>query len=191
MKESEMAVPLTRRRFTVDEYSRMADAGIFSEDDRVELIDGAVVDMIPIGALHAGVIIRLNHLLSRLVGDRAMISPQNPLRLSDFSEPLPDVMLLRPRQDFYTSAHPGPGDVLLLVEVADSSVDYDRSVKVPLYTRHRVPEVWVIDLQRHLVEIYSDPAPDGYREIRVARRGDRLTPFALPDVALSVDDILL
>ena len=185
-----MAVPVTRRRFTVDEYSRMADAGILSEDDRVELIDGAIVNMVPIGALHAGVIIRLNHLLSRLVGDRAMISPQNPVRLSDFSEPLPDVMLLCPRQDFYTSAHPGPGDVLLLMEVADSSVDYDRSVKVPLYARHSVPEVWVIDLQRGLVEVYRDPAPGGYREIRVARRGDRLSPLALPDVALSVDDIL-
>jgi Uma2 family endonuclease len=191
MKENEMAVPLTRRRFTVGEYSRMADAGIFSEDDRVELIDGAVVDMVPIGAPHAGVIIRLNHLLSRLVGDRAMISPQNPVRLSDYSEPLPDVMLLRPRPDFYTSAHPGAGDVLLLVEIADTSVDYDRSIKVPLYARHGVLEVWVVDLQQQLVEIYRDPAPAGYREIRVAPRGDRLTPLAMPDVALLVDDILL
>ena len=186
-----MAIPLTRRRFTVDEYYRMAEVGIFSEDDRVELIDGAVVDMVPIGAPHAGVIIRLNHLLSRLVGDRAMISPQNPVRLSDYSEPLPDVMLLRPRPDFYTSAHPGPGDVLLLVEVADSSAEYDRSVKVPLYARHGVPEVWLVDLQRQLVEIYRDPAPAGHREIRVVRRGDRLTTLAMPDVPLLVDDILL
>jgi Uma2 family endonuclease len=169
----------------------MADAGIFSEDDRVELIDGAVVDMVPIGSPHAGVVTRLNYLLSRLVGERVIVSPQNPIRLSDYSEPLPDVMLLRPRPDFYTSAHPGPGDVLLLVEVADSSVDYDRSVKVPLYARHGVPEVWLVDLQRQLVEIYRDPAPAGHREIRVVHRGDRLTPLALPDVALSVDDILL
>ena len=184
-----MAVSLIRRRFTVGEYSRMADAGIFSEDDRVELIDGAVVDMVPIGAPHAGVIIRLNHLLSRVVGDRAMISPQNPVRLSDSSEPLPDVMLLRPRPDFYTSAHPRPGDVLLLVEVSDSSVDYDRSVKVPLYARHGVPEVWLVDLRQGLVEICRNPAPEGYREVRVARRGDRFTLSTLSDVALSVDDI--
>ena len=113
------------------------------------------------------------------------------MRLSEYSEPQPDMTLLHPRPDFYTSTHPGSRDVLLLVEVADSSVDYDRSIKVPLYARHRVWEVWVIDLQRDLVEIYRDPAPNGYREIRVARRGDRLTPLALPDAALSVNDILL
>ena len=191
MKESEMAVPLTRRRFTVDEYYRMADAGIFSEDDRVELIDGEIVQMGPIGENHAGHVDRLTWLFSRRAGDGAIVRVQNPVRLSEYSEPQPDMTLLHPRPDFYTSTHPGSRDVLLLVEVADTTAEYDRSIKVPLYARHRVWEVWVIDLQRDRVEIYRDPAPNGYREIRVARRGDRLTPLALPDVALSVDDILL
>jgi len=186
-----MAIPLTRRRFTVDEYYRMAEVGIFSEDDRVELIEGEIVEVVPIGSPHAGVVTRLNFLFSRLVGDRAIISPQNPLRLSPYSEPLPDLMLLCPRPDFYTTAHPRPDDVLLLVEVADASTEYDRRIKVPLYARSGVREVWLVRLRDGVVEVCRDPTPEGYREVQMVRRGDRLSPLALPDVALSADDILL
>ncbi|MGH2376231.1 MAG: Uma2 family endonuclease, partial [bacterium] len=175
-----MAVQVTRRRFTVDEYYRMADAGIFSEDDRVELIEGEIVEMVAIGSRHAGSVGKFNRILSRRVGDAALVWVQNPIRLSEHSELRPDLALLRPRPDFYTSAHPGPEDVLLLIEVAESSVDYDREVKVPLYARYRVREYWLIDLPKGVVEVYRGPTPEGYRETQTVRRGGQLTIEALP-----------
>ncbi len=186
-----MAIPLTRRRFTVDEYYRMAEVGIFSEDDRVELIEGEIVEMVPIGDRHAAHVDKLNWIFSRRAGDQAIVRVQNPLRLGTYSEPVPDLALLRPRADFYASGHPGSQDALLVVEVAETSVEYDRAVKIPLYARRGVPEVWLVDLRERVVEVYRDPAPEGYREVHIARGGDRLNSSALPDVALSADDILL
>ncbi|MGQ0550298.1 MAG: Uma2 family endonuclease [Armatimonadota bacterium] len=184
-----MAVPLLRRRFTVDEYYRMADAGIFSEDDRVELIEGEIVEMVPTGSQHAGYVGKLNRILSSRVGESAFVWVQNPVRLSEHSEPLPDLALLRPRADFYTSAHPGPDDILLLVEVAETSAEYDRGVKVSLYSRYGAREFWLIDLRQEAVEVYRAPAPEGYREIQTVRRGGQLTIEALPTIGLSVDEI--
>ncbi|MBI4504649.1 MAG: Uma2 family endonuclease [Chloroflexi bacterium] len=185
-----MAVQLTRRRFTVDEYYRMAEAGILGEDDRVELIDGEIVEMVPIGDRHAGCVDYLTNVLARLLGEEAQVRVQNPLRLSRYSEPQPDVMLLRPRPDFYRSGHPTPGEVLLLIEVADTSVDLDRRVKVPLYARHGIPELWVVDLAEGTVTVYRDPAPDGYRVAQVLRRGEQLQPAAFADLAVPVADII-
>lgn len=184
-----MAVPLLRRRFTVDEYYRMADAGIFSEDDRVELIEGEIVEMAAIGSRHAGYVDKLNWILSKRLGESASLRIQHPIRLGEYSEPQPDLALVRPRPDFYTSAHPGPDDVLLLIEVAESSVDYDREVKVPLYARYRVQEYWLVDLRAGVVEVYRGPAPDGYRETQTVGRGSHLRIAALPEISLSVDEI--
>lgn len=185
-----MAVQVTRRRFTVDEYYRMADAGIFSEDDRVELIEGEVVEMAPIGSRHAGHVDKLVWILSRRVGEEALLRTQHPIRLGEFSEPQPDLALVRPRPDFYTAAHPGPNDAVLLIEVAESSADYDRAIKASLYARSGVREYWLVDLRERIVEVYRNPAPEGYREIQTARRGDRLTVAALPAISLTVDEIL-
>lgn len=185
-----MAVEVWRRRFTVDEYYRMADAGILNEDDQVELIEGEIVEMAPIGSRHAGHVDRLNQLFSRRVADRAIVRVQNPIWLSDYTEPQPDISLLRPRSDFYTSAHPRPQDVLLVVEVADTSIDYDREVKAPLYARLGIGEFWLVDLVRESIEVYRRPSPEGYLEVRRTQRGEGLAPEAFPDLELSVDDVL-
>jgi len=185
-----MAVPLVRRRFTVDEYYRMAEAGIFSEDDRVELIEGEIVEMVPIGSRHAGYVGKLTRVFSSRVGEAAFVWVQNPVRLSAYSEPQPDLALLRPRADFYTSAHPGPEDVLLLIEVAESSLEYDRVIKASLYARARVREFWLVDPRAGAVEVYRTPTPEGYGEVQTVRRGSTLTIGALPEVSLPADEIL-
>ena len=185
-----MAVELLRRRFTVEEYHRMGEAGILREDDRVELIDGEIVEMTPIGSRHAACVTRLNQLLVRALGDRAIVSVQNPTSIPPHSQPQPDVMVLRPRPDFYAKAHPEPEDVLVVVEVADTSLPFDRTVKVPLYARAGVREVWVIDLAGEVVEVLRRPGAGGYADLQRHARGDRLDCQAFPDVVLTVDDVL-
>jgi len=185
-----MAVWVSRRKFTVNEYHRMLESGILAEDDRVELIDGEIIEMAPIGSRHAACVRRLNNLFSRQVGDRAVVAVQDPVRLGEYSEPQPDITLLRPRADFYAGSHPGPGDIFLVVEVAETSAEYDRQVKVPLYARSGIREVWVVDLAVGAVEVYREPTPDGYRQARRLGRGETLSPEALPDINLAVDDIL-
>lgn len=185
-----MAIQLLRRRFTVDEYHRMGQAGILSEDDRVELIEGEIVEMTPIGARHAACVNRLNRLLTSLLGQQAIVSVQNPILLEPHSEPQPDLALLRPRPDFYAQAHAGPEDGLLVVEVADSAGDYDRTVKNPLYARAGIPQAWLVDLQDECVEVYTGAAPQGYRNVRRAGRGQTVSIGAFPGPSLAVDQIL-
>jgi len=185
-----MGVQLARRLFTVAEYHKMAEAGILSEDDRVELLEGEIVAMSPIGSRHAGLVNRLNRLFSQRAGDQVVVSVQNPVRLGGYSEPQPDLALLRPRADFYTSSHPGPEDVLLVIEVAETSAAVDREVKVPLYARFGVPEVWLVDLAENLVEVFREPSAEGYREVLVLRRGESLAPALLPDLLVPVDAVL-
>ncbi|MBI2917807.1 MAG: Uma2 family endonuclease [Chloroflexi bacterium] len=185
-----MAVSLVRRRFTVEEYYRMAQAGVLTEDDRVELLEGEIVEMVPIGSRHASVVYRLTHYLAQRLEQRAILGVQGPVRLGEHSEPQPDLALLRPRADFYADAHPGPEDIMLVVEVAETTSDYDRTVKVPLYTRAGILEVWLVDLTADQIEVYCDPSAEGYRERRVARRGEDVTPQALPGVSLSADEVL-
>ena len=131
---------LSQHRLSVDDYHKMGRAGIFGHDDQVELIEGRLIDMAPIGSDHAGTVIQLNAVLNRAFAQLALVSPQNPIRLSEHSEPQPDFAVLRPRADFYRTAHPQPHDVLLVIEVADTSVRYDREVKIPLYARHGIPK---------------------------------------------------
>jgi len=178
------------RRFNVHEYHRMAVAGILTEDDRVELIAGEIVEMPPIGSRHAACVDRLTRLFSSRVGDAALVRVQNPIRLSDVSEPQPDLALLEPRADFYAAAHPGPGEVLLIVEVADTSVGYDRSVKIPLYARAGIRELWLVDLERERIEVLRQPAAGSYRTAETHRRGGRVTIEALPGLEFPVDAIL-
>jgi len=168
----------------------MAEAGILSEDDRVELIEGEIVEMSPIGSHHAACVNRLTRLFSRQGGDRAIVSVQNPIRLSEYSEPEPDLALLRPRADFYAEALPGPEDTLLVVEVMETSAQYDRERKLPLYAEAGIPEVWLVDLAAECIEVYRRPSPEGYEDVRRRCRGERLSPQAFPDVELAVDDIL-
>jgi hypothetical protein len=186
----DMGTELRHRRFTADEYYRMAEAGILRHDDRVELVDGEIVEMTPIGSRHAACVDRVMVLLSRSLAGQGILRVQGPVRLDPHSEPQPDLSVLRSRADFYASAHPGPDDVLLLVEVADASLRYDRDIKVGLYARAGIPETWLVDLQSDRVEVFRHPTPQGYRASRQLRRGERLASQALPPVSFLVDDML-
>jgi Uma2 family endonuclease len=180
---------VTRRKFTVEEYHLLARAGVLKEDDRVELLEGEIVEMSPIGSRHAACVDRLNRVFSRL-GERTIVRVQSPLRLGDLAEPQPDLALLRPRSDFYATAHPGPEDVLLVVEVAETSSDYDRQIKIPLYARWGIPEAWLVDLDQDRVEVHRDPSPEGYRDVRAITRSEALAPVAFPDLDLRAQDVL-
>jgi len=185
-----MAMPLLHHRFTVDEYHRMAEVGILTEDDRVELLDGQIVAMTPIGPPHAGCVTRLTRLLTRALGDAATVSIQNPVVLGAHWEPEPDVAVLAFRADGYAARHPGPRDVLLLIEVVDSSTHIDRRLKLPAYAAAGIPEAWLADLPADRIEVHRDPTPQGYAAVRIAERGDTVTPLALEGVSLRVDDVL-
>jgi Uma2 family endonuclease len=184
-----MAEPL-KRLFTVSEYHSMAEAGILSEDDRVELIEGEIYRMAPIGSRHAGCVKRLNRLLSRGLGDRALLGIQDPVLLDGYSEMEPDVSVLRLRPDHYSSSHPIPEEIFFLIEVADSSIGLDRSVKLPVYARNGIPEVWLVDLVQGAVDIHREPSLSGYRDVRRLRKNDRISPLAFADLELSAGDIL-
>lgn len=178
------------RLFTVKEYHQLKAAGILAEEDRVELIDGRVVEMIPVGGHHAACVERLLATFSRHFADQAIVQVQGPVRVSDLSEPVPDVVLLRPRTDYYEAGHPRPDDVLLMVEVAEDSLDCDRTVKAPLYAAAGVPELWIVDLNGGQVERYRGLGPDGYRDISRVGGSGSLAPLAFPDDPLLASDIL-
>lgn len=185
-----MSVQIDRRVFSVDDFHRMVETGLLSEDERVELIEGEVVKMSPIGSRHAACVRRIDELLRERVGREVMISVQSPVRLSDLSEPQPDLTVLRRREDFYSSAHPTPADVLLLVEVADTSVGYDRQVKLPLYARSGIAEVWLVDLSSDAVETYARPEGGAYQERVRAARGESVGAGVLAGVTVAVEEIL-
>ena len=185
-----MSIQGVRHRFTVDEYHKMAQVGIFQEDDRVELLEGEIVEMAPIGSRHAACVKRLNQLFSDRLGGRAITGVQDPVRIGEHSEPQPDLTLLRPRPDFYSTGHPGPEDVLLVIEVADTTQDYDREVKMPLYARSGIPEAWLVDLVEDCIEVYRRPTPEGYREVRMVQREERVSVQAFPDLMLATDEVV-
>lgn len=185
-----MAMAVARHRFTVAEYHRMGEAGILGEDERVELIDGEIVDMTPIGRRHQACVDRRNDLLVSSLRGRAIVRVQGSLRLDEHSEPQPDLVLLRYRPDYYATSDAGPADTLLVIEVAETSARYDRRVKVPLYARAGIPEVWLVDVDAGRVATYREPDPQGYRRVLTVRGQDRLAPLAFPDLALTAADVL-
>ncbi|MBK1988613.1 Uma2 family endonuclease [Sphaerospermopsis aphanizomenoides BCCUSP55] len=185
-----MVVQLAKRRFNISQYHQMNEAGILTEDDRVELIHGEIIEMSPIGRRHATCVRRLINLLSQLLAEQAIIDSQNPIILNNLSEPQPDITLLKPRADFYEAGHPQPQDILLLIEVADSSIEYDREVKIPLYASSGISEVWLVDIYEQVIIVYCQPTDNGYSEIKTFRQGDILEIQAFPEIQLNVDNIL-
>ena len=182
-----MTVNIERISFTVDKYEKMIETGILGKDDRVELIRGEIVKKELISLRHAACVARLMALFTTRFGSSAIVWPQNPIRIGGHSMPEPDVALLKPSTDFYSEARPTPQDVLLLVEVADSSVARDKSAKVPLYAEANVPELWIVDLIENVIEVYADPAGGAYRKVSGSKSGDTLSvPIAL-DTVVSVD----
>jgi Uma2 family endonuclease len=185
-----MVAHLVRRRFSVDEFERMIRAGILTADDRVELIEGEIVEMSPIGRKHAACVNRGNRLFSRAAGDAAIVAVQSPVRLDEVSEVQPDLAILKPKADFYSSAVPRPDDVLLIVEVSDTTIEKDRRTKLPLYAKAGIPETWLVDVEQDRIEVCRKPGRKGYGEVRVARRGDRIRLAGFPAVEIAVDQIL-
>jgi Uma2 family endonuclease len=188
--EEGMSVQIARHWFTAAEYNRMGETGIFSEDDRVELIEGEIVEMSPIGKRHASCVGRLTNLFGRLLAERAIVWVQNPIVLNDYSEPQPDVALLNRRDDFYENSLPTPDDILLIVEVADTTLEYDRQIKVPLYAQAGIAEVWVVNLADEQIEIYSQPVNGAYQSQRQTGRGETINSPDTFNLTLSVDDLL-
>lgn len=180
---------LSRRRFDVDDYHRMARAGILPEDDRVELLDGEIVRMTPIGSRHASCVERLCRMLMQRVGDRAWVRIQNPVRLGPYSEPEPDVALLRLRADDYALEHPAAEDTLLVIEIAESSLDIDRTIKLPLYAAAGIGEVWIVDLSTDRIELYRRPREGAYESRRAATSGT-VSPLAFPDLEIAIEEIV-
>jgi Uma2 family endonuclease len=189
--EDGMAVALRRKRFTLDEYHRMGEVGILHEDDRVELIEGEIVEMTPIGSRHAATVGRIHNVLARVLGERAIVWSQNPVILPHLvSVPQPDALVLAPRADGYARALPEPSDVRLLVEVADSSLAYDRGLKIPLYARAGVAEVWLVDVEARDITAHRAPGGRRYADVRSVRIDRRLAPLAFPDISVAVAELI-
>ncbi len=178
------------RKFTVEEYYRMAEVGILHPDERVELICGEIVLMAPIGNPHATGVRRIERVFSRALGDAVTISGQNPVLVGDHSTPQPDIAVLLFREDDYLGKSPSSEDVLLLIEVSDSSLAYDRDVKVNLYAQASIPETWIMNLVDDCIEAFTGPGPEGYANHAIYRRGDRISPSTLPDADFAVEDLL-
>ena len=185
-----MSVNVRTRRFSVEEYHRMVRAGILKDDDRVELIAGEIIEMTPIGPRHATCVDRLTRRLVGLLADLAVVRVQGPIRLGPDSEPQPDIALLRPPVTRYEDHHPEPAEVLLVIEVAETSVEDDRARKIPLYARAGIQEAWLVNLPAQTIEVHRGPTPEGYQDVRTLGRGQRLAPEAFPESTLTVDDIL-
>ncbi|MFY9553862.1 MAG: Uma2 family endonuclease [Blastocatellia bacterium] len=185
-----MSVQFRKHYFNVHDYYRMAESGVLSQDQRVELIEGEIIEMSPIGSSHGGTVNRSSAFLNGKVGGIAIVSVQNPVRLDDFSEPQPDIALLRPRKDFYSETHPTPPDVLVIIEVADTSVEYDRAIKLPLYARAGIPEVWLVVLPKEVIEIHSQPTNDNYQKVQRLKRGKTLVSPTIPSLSCKVEDLL-
>ena len=179
---------VAHRRLTVADYHRMGEAGILTRDDRVELIEWELIAMAPIGSDHAGASVALTFLLNQALRGRGFVSVQNPVRLGDHSEPQPDVVVLKPRADYYRGATPQPEDVLLAIEIANSSLGFDRAVKLPLYASFGIPEYWIVDIQARAVEVCRGPLGDRYAEVSRIADG-RVSMQALPDVGISVSEL--
>ena len=188
--DPQAAVAIPRHRFTVDDFARLGEAGIFTEDDRVELIDGEVRDMTPIGQPHAWIVNRLTRRLVLRLADRAYVSVQNPLRLDGHTEPQPDLVVARGGENDYADRHLEAGDVLLVIEVADSSLRYDRVEKMPRYARSGIPEAWLVDVTEGAVTVYSGPGSVGYASEQVFRQGAAIESTAVAGLHVTVDEIV-
>ncbi|MFN7949534.1 MAG: Uma2 family endonuclease [Blastocatellia bacterium] len=185
-----MTLSLTRRPFTTTEYHQLIAAGVLTEDDRVELLNGEIIQMSAIGPRHAACVKRLIEFLSLKVRKFAIVASQDPIQLDDYSEPEPDISLLRRRADFYAEAHPTPADILIAIEVADTSLEYDRNIKLPSYAQAGIPEAWLVDLINDRIEVHSQPHNGIYQEVRIVQREQKVVSRSIPQLKLKAEDIL-
>lgn len=185
-----MSLQIAKHHFTARQYERMGETGILPADKRYELIEGEIIEMSPIGKRHAASVDALNTVLNKQVGDAAIVRVQNPILLEDDSEPLPDIALLKPREDFYREELPRPSDVLLVIEVADTTLEYDRRVKLPTYARAGIPEVVILNLRDEQLEHHTQPVGGAYQLARVFKRGEPFTTSNVPGVTIDLAYVL-
>ena len=185
-----MSAEVETYRFSVEEFNKLGEAGIFDEDDRVELLDGEIIVMSPIGTQHAGVVMQLTAMLSAKLKGCALIDPQNPTVIDEFSEPQLDIMLLKPKPDFYKTAHPRPQDILLLIEVSDTTLAYDRGRKLRKYAERELSEVWIVNLKNMTIEQYREPSGTEYSRSRIHQRGEQIVALAFPEVRFAVEELI-
>jgi Uma2 family endonuclease len=178
-----------RRRLSLEEFHRMGSAGVLGEDDRVELIDGDMIEMAPIGAQHLAMVNRLSRMLTLAAGKEAIVSTQNPVALPPRNEPQPDIALLKPRPDDYAAGVPTAADVLLIIEVADTTLAYDRDVKIPIYARHAIAEVWLFDIQGGSLLVHRDPGPSGYQRVLTPTQKEVVSPLLVPAVSIDLAEV--
>ena len=189
-KDNRMRIEAPKKRFTVDEYYRMADAGAFASGERVELINGEIIKMSAIGVRHAACVARANERFIMALAGRVTISPQNPLRLNTLNEPEPDLVILKPRRDHYAGKRAQAEDSILVIEVSDSSLRYDHEIKLPIYAAALVPEVWIENLSANEILVYRDPDGEKYQTVFSRQIGESISPAAFPDLVFQVSDLL-
>jgi Uma2 family endonuclease len=185
-----MELALKKYQLTVDDFNYMAENGRFSPTDRLELIEGEIYEMSPIGRLHARCVDLLNHFLNKYSAEDVIVRVQSPVILDDLTEPQPDISILRFQADFYKQSHPKPADVLLIIEVADSTVEYDRTIKFPKYATAGIPETWLINLEAERIEVHSNPKANIYGMVKIYQRGEEVLSETMPELKLKADDIL-
>lgn len=182
--------PLTRKKFCVDEVYKMMEIGILPEESGWELIGGEIIHRMSIGSKHTSKVKRLNRLVSTVIGDKAIVSIQDPIHIDEHNEPEPDIALLKPREDFYEENHPTPQDILLVIEVSDPTIEYDREIKKALYAEAGIVKFWLINLKQNTIETYFSPANGTYYQMQIFERGQTLQSKNLPDLSLAVSEIL-
>lgn len=173
-------VQAPKHLFSIKDYKQLVEIGLLQESDRVELLYGEIIKMSPIGPKHAGILDRMVQILTLLLGKSAIVRPQNPIQLSEYSEPEPDIAILKPREDYYTQQHPQAKDILLLIELAESSLDYDKTVKGPLYASSGIEEYWIIDLKENQVIVYTKPDGGSYVDVKTYRKNDAISSLYFP-----------
>jgi Uma2 family endonuclease len=178
------------KKFTRDIYHKMAESAIFQESDRLELIKGEIIEMSPVGLRHASCVKKLNYLLTKKLGDQIILGVQDPIKLNNDSEPQPDLVILKYRPDFYADEHPKPEDILLLIEVSDSSIDYDKNVKIPLYAENKISEVWLVNLNDNCVEIHQKPYQNYYQSIQKLSAINIISLSNFPEVEIKISELL-
>ena len=177
-----------KKLFTVEEYYKMAEAGSFRDARRTELINGEIIEMTSMGSRHAAAISRATTLLVRLFGDRTVLRPQLPAPLNEFNEPEPDIAF-KPRKDSYSTAHPEPSDTFLIMEISDTSLKYDRDVKLPIYAEAEIPEVWILDLTAENLLVYRDPSRKSYKASLRFSRGESVSCLSFAEISVKVQDL--
>lgn len=181
---------LPTRKISIETYHKMVEIGVFNEDERIELIRGEIIEMSPVGIKHATCVKKLNQLFAQKLGIKIILGVQDPIKLNDNSEPQPDLVLLKPKSDFYATGHPKPEDILLLIEVSDRSIEYDRQIKIPLYAENKIQEVWLININESLIQVYQNPQGKLYKNITNYQINDTINLTCFPDCQIKVNKVL-